>query len=84
MLQGRFAAIRKALGLLGMDASEDQIRRTAEELADVQHQQKKTSQWTRGVYGEVNGVRNLRVAETARLRRGRAVGTYDAVELDAA
>ena len=35
-------------------------------------------------YGEVNWVRNLRVAEKAELRRGRSTGTYDAVELDAA
>lgn len=35
-------------------------------------------------YGEVNWVRNLRVAQTAKLRRGRAMGTYDSVELDAA
>lgn len=35
-------------------------------------------------YGEVNWVRNLRVAEKAELRRGRSTGTYEAVELDAA
>lgn len=35
-------------------------------------------------YGEVNWVRNLRVAKTATLRRGRSVGIYDSVELDAA
>ncbi|MEO8851299.1 MAG: nitroreductase/quinone reductase family protein [Allobranchiibius sp.] len=35
-------------------------------------------------YGEVNWVRNLRVAGTAKLRRGRSVATYDAVEVDAA
>lgn len=33
-------------------------------------------------YGEVNWVRNLRVAKTATLRRGSRVRTYDAVELD--
>ncbi len=49
MLQRRFADTRKALGLLGMDVSEAEIRSTADELAEVEHQQQKTSQWTRGV-----------------------------------
>lgn len=49
MLQGRFADTRKALGLLGMDVTEEQVQRTAKKLAEVEHQQGKTSQWTRGV-----------------------------------
>lgn len=35
-------------------------------------------------YGEVGWVRNLRVAKTATLRRGRTTGTYDAIEVEAA
>jgi MFS transporter, SP family, arabinose:H+ symporter len=49
MLQGRFGDTRKALGLLGIDVSEDHIRRTAEQLAETEGVTQQKKQWTPGV-----------------------------------
>ena len=51
MLQGRFADTRKALGLLGIEVTEDQVKRTAEHLAAAETKERKQhkSQWTPGV-----------------------------------
>jgi MFS transporter, SP family, arabinose:H+ symporter len=49
MLKGRFADTRKALGQLGIDVSEDQVRDTAEQLAAGETEQQRKTQWTPGV-----------------------------------
>jgi sugar porter (SP) family MFS transporter len=49
MLQGRFADTKKALGQLGINVSEDQIRDTAAQLAARQTAQQRKTQWTPGV-----------------------------------
>lgn len=51
MLQGRFADTRKALGKLGIDVSEEQVRRDAEQLAatETRERQAHKSKWTPGV-----------------------------------
>jgi len=49
MLKGRFAATKKALGQLGMDVSEEQVRETAEQLATVERERQHRSPWTPGV-----------------------------------
>jgi SP family arabinose:H+ symporter-like MFS transporter len=49
MLKGRFADARKAIGQLGIDVSEDQARKTAEQLTAREAKQRHKTQWTRGV-----------------------------------
>lgn len=51
MLQGRFADTQTALGKLGIDVSEEQVRRSAEQLATTQtaERQKSKTKWTPGV-----------------------------------
>lgn len=49
MLKGRFAATQKALGQLGLNVSEDQVRRTARELATAERESQQKSRWTPGV-----------------------------------
>jgi SP family arabinose:H+ symporter-like MFS transporter len=49
MLNGRYADTRKALGQLGIDVSEDQVRDTAEQLAATEVEQRRTTHWTPGV-----------------------------------
>ena len=51
MLQGRFADTRKALGKLGIDVSEEQVRRSAEQLSatETKERQQHKSKWTPGV-----------------------------------
>ncbi|MDT7664463.1 MAG: transporter, family, arabinose:H+ symporter [Pseudonocardiales bacterium] len=49
MLKGRFAETRKALGQLGLEVSEQQVRVTAEQLAATEANQGQKTQWTPGV-----------------------------------
>ncbi|MDT7750086.1 MAG: transporter, family, arabinose:H+ symporter, partial [Pseudonocardiales bacterium] len=49
MLKGRFAETRKALGQLGLEVSEQQVRETAEQLAATEANQGQKTQWTPGV-----------------------------------
>ena len=51
MLQGRFGDTQKALGLLGIEVSEEQVRRSAEQLAaaEVEERKQHKSRWTPGV-----------------------------------
>src|SRR5665648_68976 len=51
MLQGRFADTQKALGLLGIEVSEEQVRQSAEQMAATETKERKQhkSQWTPGV-----------------------------------
>jgi SP family arabinose:H+ symporter-like MFS transporter len=51
MLQGRYADTRKALAKLGIDVSEEQVQRSAEQLARVEVEDRKQhrSKWTPGV-----------------------------------
>jgi sugar porter (SP) family MFS transporter len=51
MLQGRYADTRKALSKLGIDVSEEQVQRSAEQLARVEVEDRKQhrSKWTPGV-----------------------------------
>jgi len=51
MLKGRFADTKKALGILGIDVSEEQVRTTAQDLVagEREQQQQGKSLWTRGV-----------------------------------
>ena len=51
MLQGRFADTKKALGLLGIEVSEEQVRHSAEQLAATETKERKQhkSRWTPGV-----------------------------------
>ena len=51
MLKGRYADTRKALGILGIEVSEEQVRATAEDLAaeERENQQERKSLWTPGV-----------------------------------
>jgi SP family arabinose:H+ symporter-like MFS transporter len=47
--KGRYGDTQKALAQLGMDVTEDQVRDTAEQLAEGERQLKMKTQWTRGV-----------------------------------
>jgi SP family arabinose:H+ symporter-like MFS transporter len=47
--KGRYGDTQKALAQLGMDVTEDQVRDTAEQLAETERQLKMKTQWTRGV-----------------------------------
>ena len=51
MLQGRFADTQKALGQLGIEVSEEQVRQSAEQMAAAETKERKRhkSQWTPGV-----------------------------------
>lgn len=49
MLQGRFADTRKALGQLGIEVTEDQVRGTAAALEAKKAEEERKSQWTPGV-----------------------------------
>ncbi len=49
MLNGRYADTQKALEQLGMDVTEDQVRQTAEELAETERELSRKSLWTPGV-----------------------------------
>src|SRR5450631_2658654 len=51
MLHGRFADTRKALGQLGIEVSEEQVRKSAEQMAAAETRERKhhESQWTPGV-----------------------------------
>jgi len=51
MLQGRFGDTQKALGKLGIDVSEEEVRRSAEQLAatETEERQQHKSKWTPGV-----------------------------------
>jgi MFS transporter, SP family, arabinose:H+ symporter len=51
MLQGRFADTQKALGQLGIEVSEEQVRQSAEQMAAAETKERKQhkSQWTPGV-----------------------------------
>ncbi|MGI8563556.1 MAG: sugar porter family MFS transporter [Candidatus Dormibacter sp.] len=49
MLHGRFADTRKALGILGMDVTEEEVRATAERLEEEEGKHAQESNWTPGV-----------------------------------
>jgi MFS transporter, SP family, arabinose:H+ symporter len=49
MLHGRYEDTRKAFGLLGMDVTEDEVHRAADELAGQERQRRGKTQWTVGV-----------------------------------
>jgi SP family arabinose:H+ symporter-like MFS transporter len=49
MLNKRYADTKEALAVLGMEVSEEQVRDTAEELAEIERQEQKKTQWTPGV-----------------------------------
>lgn len=50
MSKGRYADTQKALGLLGIEVSEAEVRRTAEQSAELEGRNDQTkTQWTRGV-----------------------------------
>ncbi len=49
MLKGRFADTKNALAMLGMDVTEQQVRDTADQLAETERKRNQKSQWTPGV-----------------------------------
>src|SRR5215469_4967116 len=49
MLHGRYDDTRKAFGRLGMDVTDDEVRRAADELAGQERQRRRRTQWTAGV-----------------------------------
>ena len=49
MLHGRYDDTRKAFGRLGMDVTADEVRHAADELAGLERQRQRKTQWTRGV-----------------------------------
>jgi sugar porter (SP) family MFS transporter len=49
MAHGRFADTRKAFGLLGMEVSEDEVRRAADEAARLDSERRRKNRWTPGV-----------------------------------
>lgn len=49
MLNGRYADTKNALGALGMDVTEQQVRDTAEKLAETERKLGQKTQWTPGV-----------------------------------
>ena len=49
MLHGRYEDTRKAFGRLGMDVSEDEVRRAADEAARMERERRRRSAWTAGV-----------------------------------
>jgi sugar porter (SP) family MFS transporter len=49
MLHGRYADTRKAFGQLGMEVSEDEVRKAADELSEKEQERRRKTQWTKGV-----------------------------------
>jgi SP family arabinose:H+ symporter-like MFS transporter len=49
MLHGRYDDTRKAFGRLGMDVTDEEVRRAAGELAGQEQQRRRKTQWTAGV-----------------------------------
>jgi sugar porter (SP) family MFS transporter len=49
MLHGRYDDTRKAFGRLGMDVTEDEVRRAAAEVSGQERQRQRKTQWTTGV-----------------------------------
>jgi SP family arabinose:H+ symporter-like MFS transporter len=50
MSKGRYDDTKKALGLLGIEVTEDDVRRTADQIAELEGKKETTSsQWTKGV-----------------------------------
>src|SRR5215831_13359574 len=49
MLQGRYDDTRKAFGRLGMDVTDEEVRRAADQLAGQEQQRRRKTQWTAGV-----------------------------------
>jgi len=49
MLNQRYADTQKALGQLGVDTTEQQVRDTAEQIAETERQLERTTLWTPGV-----------------------------------
>jgi MFS family permease len=49
MLHGRYDDTTKAFGRLGMDVTVDEVRHAADELAGLERQRQRKTQWTRGV-----------------------------------
>jgi sugar porter (SP) family MFS transporter len=49
MLHGRYEDTRRAFGRLGMDVSEDEVRRAADEAARIERERRRRSAWTAGV-----------------------------------
>ncbi len=50
MAKGRYGDTKNALGLLGIEVTEDEVRRTADRIAELEGKtEPSTSQWTKGV-----------------------------------
>jgi MFS transporter, SP family, arabinose:H+ symporter len=49
MLHGRYDDTRKAFGRLGMEVSDDEVRRAADQLAGAERERQRKTQWTAGV-----------------------------------
>jgi MFS transporter, SP family, arabinose:H+ symporter len=49
MLHGRYDETRKSFGRLGMDVTDEEVRRAADELAGQERQRRRKTQWTAGV-----------------------------------
>jgi MFS family permease len=49
MLHGRYDATRKAFGRLGMEVTEDEVKRASADLVGQELQRRRTTQWTAGV-----------------------------------
>jgi sugar porter (SP) family MFS transporter len=49
MQQGRYADTQAALGKLGLTVTEDQVRRTADEIAAIDTERQRHTRWTSGV-----------------------------------
>src|SRR6201988_5483622 len=49
MLHGRHDDTRKAFGRLGMDVTDDEVKRSSAELAGAERERRRTTQWTAGV-----------------------------------
>src|SRR5260370_37188567 len=49
MVHGRYDATRQAFGRLGMEVTDDEVRRAADELAGQERQRGRKTQWTAGV-----------------------------------
>jgi MFS transporter, SP family, arabinose:H+ symporter len=49
MLHGRYDDTRKAFGRLGMDVTDEDVRRASDQLAGQERQRRRRTQWTAGV-----------------------------------
>jgi MFS transporter, SP family, arabinose:H+ symporter len=49
MLHGHYDDTRKAFGRLGMDVTDDEVRRAADELSGQEQERRRKTQWTAGV-----------------------------------